>query len=351
MSYQDSWILFDNDINKLLDFLKHNYVNWGLSVSEQSTPAMGVTVSAGDCYINGTYVNKESATNVSLDAADATNPRKDLIVINESGTISVVKGTAEAASPSGETGPKTSSPKPPNIPADSLVLAEVWVGAGVSAIYNADITDRRVLGPQDWPFNLGELLCSAMIVGNNVGPQSVWRYWPETKHIQLHVSTGSQPNNQGKFYLQTFRHVFGFGKYQMDGYDENFEEGRFCYFGFESPIGGYSVHPPSGTYAGAIFFEHVQNVGGAEVKQVRVGYNGSYTTSGITWDTTTEQTLKIEWGSSQADFYVGTTNVASITTNIPQKPMPWFMEIRQDSKSSDYTNSYYYYERNFKRYG
>jgi len=143
MNYQDGWILFDNDLNAFLNRNDYGVIS-GLSVSEQSTPSMGVTVSAGKCVIGG-KIYSFSSTNVSLDAADSTNPRKDIIIVNSSGVITKVTGTPEAASPSGETGPETSSPKPPDIPSGALILAEVWVAAGASAIYNADITDRRIL--------------------------------------------------------------------------------------------------------------------------------------------------------------------------------------------------------------
>jgi len=145
MSYQDGWIVFDSDINKLLESTKGNGVIQGWSVSEQVPAAMGVTVSAGKGFINGTYRETSTSTDVTLSAADPTYPRKDIVIVNSAGTITAITGTAEAASPSGETGPSTSLPKPSDIPSGAIILAEVWVGAGVTAINDMNITDRRVI--------------------------------------------------------------------------------------------------------------------------------------------------------------------------------------------------------------
>jgi len=143
MSYQDGWIVFDSDLNKLLQTAKATCVLSGLSVSAKS--GMTVTVASGLALIDGAAVYLEADTDVTLSAADATYPRKDIIVIDNEGTVSAITGTAESASPSGETGPRTSRPKPPDIPDGSILLAEIWVAAGVTSITSADITDRRVV--------------------------------------------------------------------------------------------------------------------------------------------------------------------------------------------------------------
>lgn len=151
MSYTDGWIVFDSDLNKILAALKGNGVIREWVVEQQDTPTMGVKVAVGHGIVNGTLVRTTSSTNVSIAAADATYPRKDIVCVKSDGTIvssgvdAACKGTAETASPSGATGPKTSKPKPPDIPSGYLLIAEVWVAAGVSAIYDADITDRRAL--------------------------------------------------------------------------------------------------------------------------------------------------------------------------------------------------------------
>jgi hypothetical protein len=92
----------------------------------------------------GTYVTYNDASSVlSLNTANPTNPRIDLVcaTVNDAyytGSLNnvvlqVVAGTAAG------------SPVAPALPANSISLATVAVGAGATAITNANITDTRVL--------------------------------------------------------------------------------------------------------------------------------------------------------------------------------------------------------------
>jgi len=70
----------------------------GLSVDVASgTALVGESSGSVDTASNG------SSTNVALDSADSTNPRKDTIYIDSGGTLKAETGTARAAEPSGET--------------------------------------------------------------------------------------------------------------------------------------------------------------------------------------------------------------------------------------------------------
>lgn len=141
----DGWYQFDNDINSVIDGIAGNGVVTGLTGVEDSPAAMIVEIAAGTYVANGVVVVKATATDVTIEAADGSNPRKDLIIGDSSGNITVVKGTAAAAVPVGQTGPNTSTPVPGDITANKTILAEVWVGAGVTTILDANITDRRIL--------------------------------------------------------------------------------------------------------------------------------------------------------------------------------------------------------------
>jgi len=110
----------------------------GLVVSEKGTPAMGVQVTAGKCI--GPYGPRHipATTSKTISTADGSNPRIDLVVVDLnfdafSVPIEVIAGTPAAI------------PNPPQVPADHLVLAYVYVGAGVSTIVDANITDCRVI--------------------------------------------------------------------------------------------------------------------------------------------------------------------------------------------------------------
>ena len=107
----------------------------GCATTAQGTPDMTVAVAAGVIVVNdGTPARGTVAGgNVTITAADGTNPRFDLIVSNASGTLSATAGTAAA------------EPVYPAIPANSVVLATVYVPAGDTAIETNQITDKRVI--------------------------------------------------------------------------------------------------------------------------------------------------------------------------------------------------------------
>lgn len=74
-----------------------------------------------------------AAGDVTIGAADATNPRIDLIVVSSSGAKAVRAGTAAAA------------PKPPARTANDVVLGAVYVPANDTSIETTKITDLRVM--------------------------------------------------------------------------------------------------------------------------------------------------------------------------------------------------------------
>lgn len=99
----------------------------------------------GDNAGQGVYiVEHQNATQVlAVAAADATNPRIDIVILrvyddpfdssgNSYADLEVITGT-----PAG-------SPSAPAVPSSAVKLAEVAVAAGATAIVNADITDTRV---------------------------------------------------------------------------------------------------------------------------------------------------------------------------------------------------------------
>lgn len=125
-----------------------------LEVTEQSTPALGVTVAAGRAVVEGDeasdqglyYVSNDADVNVALATADATNDRIDLIVARI--LDSFYSGASDAWELQAVTGTPAASPSAPSAPSNSLVLAEVAVPAdagGNPPITNSDIEDTRVV--------------------------------------------------------------------------------------------------------------------------------------------------------------------------------------------------------------
>lgn len=107
----------------------------GCAVTAQATPDMTVAVAAGTVKTNS--VSKTvAAANATITAADATNPRFDLVVITSAGAIAVRAGDAAAV------------PKPPAKTANDVVLAVVYVPADDTAIDANQIVDLRVFPTQ-----------------------------------------------------------------------------------------------------------------------------------------------------------------------------------------------------------
>lgn len=123
-----------------------------LAVAQTGSPTMAVVVNQGQCVVAranqyGYVGTMSTAVTVDIAAANATNPRIDSVVYrvrdsdlgdtsngvwSKGGGIEVLTGT-----PSG-------SPVVPTLPAGALLLANVTVGANVTSITNANISDQRV---------------------------------------------------------------------------------------------------------------------------------------------------------------------------------------------------------------
>ena len=118
----------------------------GLAITQSGTPAMSVAVNTGRAFVGHTskrrYYRNTASLTLTIEAADSSNPRDDLIVLEmkeatgtRSVALAVVKGTA-AGSPSDPSLTTTEA-------TFQFAIARVRVGAGVSTIVNANITDLR----------------------------------------------------------------------------------------------------------------------------------------------------------------------------------------------------------------
>jgi hypothetical protein len=121
-----------------------------LAVTQNGTPNMSVNVAAGAAVIvgddtpatQGSYFVKNDATkNLTVTAADPTNPRKDIVIAQVrdsfySGSdndwrLAVIAGTPAA------------SPSEPSLPNNALKLAVISVVAGATSITTAVISNTR----------------------------------------------------------------------------------------------------------------------------------------------------------------------------------------------------------------
>jgi hypothetical protein len=142
-----------------------------LTVTQNSPAGLTVLVSSGWAAIvgttqanMGTYVGFNDATvTLSISTANPTNPRIDLVCMTVqdayyTGSLNNVILQVVAGTPAG-------SPVAPSLPANSISLATVAVGAGATAITNANITDTRVLVTTNIPES-GDI--SAVVAGTGL---------------------------------------------------------------------------------------------------------------------------------------------------------------------------------------
>ena len=95
----------------------------GYGIVSGCTPSISgltVTVGAGVVHLADGTRKEISATNVTLDAADTTNPRIDLVYITSAGELAKITGTAAA------------SPSVPTLPSGGISVCNVKIAAGAS---------------------------------------------------------------------------------------------------------------------------------------------------------------------------------------------------------------------------
>jgi hypothetical protein len=123
------------------------------AVTQNGTPNMSVNVAEGYGVLLGTentyqglYAIEEQGTkNLTISAADPTNPRRDLVIARV--RDAAYSGAANTFALEVVTGTPAGSPVDPSLPAGTCwVLARVAVAALASSIVNANITDFRFGG-------------------------------------------------------------------------------------------------------------------------------------------------------------------------------------------------------------
>lgn len=99
-----------------------------VSGCEPSISGLTVTVAAGVVHLADGTRKEISASSITLDAADSTNPRIDLVYITSAGEVAKATGTAAA------------SPSAPSLPTDGISVCNVSVAAGATT---GTVTDSR----------------------------------------------------------------------------------------------------------------------------------------------------------------------------------------------------------------
>lgn len=120
-----------------------------LAVTQAGSPNMTVLVDTGVCSIPGTesstqgnyFAGNDASVTLSISAAHATLPRIDIVVVNI--RDAAYSGASNDSQIQVVTGTPAASPAVPTAPNNSITLAQVAVGAAVTSIVNANITDTR----------------------------------------------------------------------------------------------------------------------------------------------------------------------------------------------------------------
>jgi hypothetical protein len=145
VSYRDTFTTSAEDLARTnRNFIINEGVAFdGLKVTQSLTPAMTVAVATGTGYFYGSGTNANVMYEFYSDATETVTigtagvqARIDIICLKVDASTGVASIVAVAGTPSG-------SPAVPATPASHYKLAEVAVGAGVTSITNANITDRR----------------------------------------------------------------------------------------------------------------------------------------------------------------------------------------------------------------
>ncbi len=127
-------------------------VNTGaLEVTQNSPAGMSVLVASGWAAIVGTeqsnmgtyMIYNDASVQLTIATADPTNPRIDLVCATVRDAY--YSGSYDDVILQVVTGTPAGSPVAPALPANSISLATVTVGAAVGSITNANITDTRVI--------------------------------------------------------------------------------------------------------------------------------------------------------------------------------------------------------------
>jgi hypothetical protein len=143
--------VWDEDISILAAGFGDTGIQSGCAVTAQGAPDMTLAVALGIAVIAGNLV-AVAAGNVTITTANATNPRFDLVVVDNAGALSVVAGTPDP------------TPKFPDMPAAKACLAAVYVPANDTAINTNQIIDKRVF----IPYPAGKLLDSQRYTGGTL---------------------------------------------------------------------------------------------------------------------------------------------------------------------------------------
>ena len=173
----------------------------------QASPNMTVKVNKGTCYVlrdahvehDGTQkywqIVIDGTVDVAITTADPSNPRIDLICVKVDTGATPNANAANVGSIVAVAGTASGSPSRPAVPNNHLEIGQVYVGASVTTITAADITDTRTfIRPTD------SMLRSPASVRTDYLINGAMQVWQRGTTID---ATGSK-NNDDKYVIDQF---------------------------------------------------------------------------------------------------------------------------------------------------
>lgn len=219
------------DMKQVLDQHTGNSVVEGIEPSYAN--GLDVEISQGVAIVNNSRVEVPEQS-ITLDAADPSFPRKDLITVDNTGSLTVYKGTPEDRRPENQDIFQVQRPAPPDLTGvEEPVIAEVFIAEGATDLSDSVVRDRRSFSdviaeavsilsqPQnqqdavskvysDSQFSLQE---SSILLGPDEGLTLDRFTIPSDKVIQ--ITAGSVGGANGE--LELYNHTDGTTEYVFEG--------------------------------------------------------------------------------------------------------------------------------------
>lgn len=185
-------LLDQTDLNAIMATDDGNGVLSGCAVTPHTGSDMNIAIAAGVVIVNGVQVSVSAVTSLAVGAA-STDDRKDIVTVNSSGTVSVTAGTP--CTTAGWSRTSTALPPvKPAIPANSVLLAEVYVASTTTAIASANILDKTALmvsGTFVESYITGTVALGATTIVNITSVTLAAGTWLVTGRAYMHLTTAT----------------------------------------------------------------------------------------------------------------------------------------------------------------
>jgi hypothetical protein len=144
----------------------------GCLVTAQGSPNMTVQVASGSVVVAGATTAVAAVASLTIGAA-STNDRRDIVVVSNAGTVSVVAG-AQCTTPAWLPSVGVLPPVKAAIPANSVLLAEIYVAAATTSIVAGNIVDKTALAAPFVGTSSGETIVVGLdLTGANAAANTV----------------------------------------------------------------------------------------------------------------------------------------------------------------------------------